>query len=72
MKRITLHIEGMSCTHCEKRVEKALKEIKNLISSKANFENKTLEITYEGELDLDMVKRLIEAEGYKVQYPTKI
>ncbi|XDD50730.1 heavy-metal-associated domain-containing protein [Leptospira sp. WS92.C1] len=63
MKEITLTVEGMTCTHCLRTVESALKEIG--LSAKANLENK--EIVYQGsgsDEELSKVKTAIQEEGY--------
>jgi copper chaperone CopZ len=66
MNRLTLTIEGMTCHHCEMTVEKAVKQLKNVLSAKADHQNKTLEIVYTGELKIEDVKQKIEEAGYKV------
>ncbi len=66
MNRLTLTVEGMTCHHCEMTVEKAVKQLKNVISAKADHMNKTLEIVYTGELNINDVKEKVESVGYKV------
>lgn len=66
MNRLTLTVEGMTCNHCEMTVEKAVKQLKNVVSAKANHMNKTLEIVYTGELNIEDVKAKVEEVGYKV------
>jgi len=66
MNRLTLTIEGMTCHHCEMTVEKAVKQLKNVLSVKADHQNKTLEIVYTGELKIEDVKQKVEEAGYKV------
>jgi len=66
MNRLTLTIEGMTCHHCEMTVEKAVKQLKNILSAKADHQNKTLEIVYTGELKIEDVKQKVEEAGYKV------
>jgi len=66
MNRLTLTIEGMTCHHCEMTVEKAVKQLKNVLSAKADYQNKTLEIVYTGELKIEDVKQKVEEAGYKV------
>jgi len=66
MNRITLTVEGMTCHHCEMTVEKAVKQLKNVVSAKADHMNKTLEIIYTGELKVEDVKQKVEEVGYKV------
>lgn len=66
MNRLTLTVEGMTCHHCEMTVEKAVKQLKNVVSAKADHTSKTLEIIYTGELNIEDVKQKIEEVGYKV------
>jgi copper chaperone CopZ len=66
MNRLTLTIEGMTCHHCEMTVEKAVKQLKNVLSAKADHQNKTLEIVYTGELKIEDVKQKVKEAGYKV------
>jgi copper chaperone CopZ len=47
-------------------VEKAVKQLKNVLSAKADHQNKTLEIVYTGELKIEDVKQKVEEAGYKV------
>ncbi|TGM97951.1 heavy-metal-associated domain-containing protein [Leptospira yasudae] len=63
MKEIKLTVEGMTCAHCLKTVESALKEVG--LTGKANLENK--EVVYQGEgteEELKKVKAAILEEGY--------
>ena len=43
----TLNIEGMSCIHCAKKVETALKQIKQVKSAKEEIEDSVLKDTIE-------------------------
>jgi copper chaperone CopZ len=65
IKKKTLTVEGMTCHHCEMTVEKALSEIRGVKSAKADHSNKSVEVEYKGELDIDQVKEKIEKSGYK-------
>lgn len=63
MKEIKLSVEGMTCAHCLKTVESALKEVG--LTGKASLENK--EVVYQGEgtsEELSKVKAAILEEGY--------
>ncbi|TGK36424.1 copper chaperone [Leptospira gomenensis] len=63
MKEIKLAVQGMTCAHCVKTVEFALKKID--LNGKANLENE--EVVYQGtgnEEELSRVKAAIEEEGY--------
>ncbi|MDV6237246.1 cation transporter [Leptospira ellisii] len=63
MKEIKLAVAGMTCAHCVKTVESALKEIG--LNGKASLENG--EVVYQGEGtegELSEVRAAIEEEGY--------
>ena len=59
-KKIIVNIEGMSCSHCAKRVEESLKKIKNVKSVKVNLDKKNSTVTYKSEINIDDIKREIE------------
>ncbi|MFN3135975.1 MAG: heavy-metal-associated domain-containing protein [Candidatus Kryptonium sp.] len=66
MNKLILTVEGMTCHHCEMTIENAVKQLKNVVSAKADHTNKTLEIIYTGELKIDDVKQKVEEVGYRV------
>jgi Cu+-exporting ATPase len=66
IKQQTVKVEGMTCGHCEMTVEKAVKQVPNVKSAKASVKDKTVEITFNGELDLSAVKAKVEEAGYQV------
>lgn len=63
----TLNVEGMSCMHCVKKVETALKEIKGVKSVNVSLENKTAEVTLKEDVDNSILKKAIEDAGYEVK-----
>ena len=67
MKEIILNVEGMVCTGCEKRVENALKEIKNVKEVTANHENNKVTIKMEDEADIKEIKNRIDELGFEVK-----
>lgn len=64
-KKIIIKINGMSCSHCAKRVEDALKEIDNIKKVKVNLDDNTAIISYKDEIDLDLVKNKINDLDYE-------
>lgn len=61
----TILIEGMSCGHCVKAVEEALKELDGIKSVNVNLEEKKANI--EGDsLDYNKIKEAIDEAGYRV------
>lgn len=64
-KKKTLTVDGMTCHHCEMTVEKALMELEGVKAAKADHSNKTVELQYKNELNLEQVRTKIEKAGYK-------
>lgn len=62
MKKI--NIEGMSCNHCSGAVEKVLKGLEGVTVDHISLEDKAAYV--EGELDEQLVKKVIEEEGFTV------
>ena len=55
-----IEIEGMSCGHCSKKVETALKSVN------VSLEKKKAEVILKQEVNNDMLKSIVEELGYKV------
>ena len=62
----TISVDGMRCMHCAKKVEDALKEIKEVKSVKVILEDKKVEIILKSEIDDKILKDTIENLGYVV------
>lgn len=66
MKTIELTVEGMTCGHCERSVEEALKEIG--AQGKANSKTGLTQITFdENTTDLEKIRHAIDESGYTVK-----
>lgn len=65
MKNITLNVEGMSCGHCVKSVEGALKEIGATATVDLNAKTVTVQFD-ESKLTVESIKEAIEEQGYDV------
>ena len=61
----TLKIEGMSCSHCSGRVEKALNALPG-VRAKVNLDAAEAVIEAPSKIGLEKLKRVIEEAGYKV------
>jgi len=59
-------IEGMSCKHCVKHVEDALKEIEGIISVKVDLKNKNATVDLANEINDERIRSAIEDAGYEV------
>lgn len=65
MTNVTLKVEGMSCGHCVKAVEGALKELG--AQGKVDLSAKSVEVQYdELKVSLETIKEAIEDQGYDV------
>jgi Cu+-exporting ATPase len=60
----TVKIEGMSCAHCARRVEKALGAIPG-VSAVVHLESGTAELSSDGEIDFSAIERAVADAGYK-------
>jgi len=63
----TVDVEGMSCSHCTSRVEKACMQTDGVISAKASVENRNVVITANKAVDIEQIKTGIKNAGYEVK-----
>jgi len=61
----TLNIEGMTCTHCSSRVEKALNKIDG-VNAKVYLETKSADITLTKSVEDKVLINAVEEAGYTV------
>ncbi|OPZ74542.1 MAG: Copper chaperone CopZ [Firmicutes bacterium ADurb.Bin456] len=64
MEEIKLFVEGMSCSHCQRAVEKALKEIKGVEKVQVDLGKKEVVVT--GSAARDKLAEAIVEAGYEV------
>jgi len=68
MKQIYLTVEGMSCTGCESRIERSLKELDGVRHVKADREAGAVTVMLEDlQTDERAVRSRIEQGGYEVK-----
>lgn len=60
-----INVDGMSCSHCAKKVENSLKEIDGVIKVSVNLDKKEVIITSKFEIDTNLLRKKIEDLGYK-------
>jgi len=66
MQKEVLKVNGMSCNHCKKSIENALKEIG--VSGAVNLEEKNVVMEYDKQkVSLEKVISEIEDQGYEVE-----
>lgn len=65
MKKI-IGIEGMSCSHCAKKVEDAFCKLPETENVKVNLDDKNAEIEFFSDIDDKIISDLIKSAGYTV------
>ena len=67
MTKITLNVEGMSCSHCVNAVKNALTALGGVSEVEVDLERKTATLEYSAdEVTLERIIEAIEEEGYDV------
>lgn len=61
-----INIEGMSCGHCVRHVEEALKEIVGVAYVTVSLEGKYAAVELSGDVDDSKLQEAIEEAGYDV------
>ncbi|MDD2350874.1 MAG: sulfite exporter TauE/SafE family protein [Synergistaceae bacterium] len=64
-----LKISGMTCVNCKKRIEKALKATKGVMSADIDFPTSILTVTYNSDTDIKTIEGIIEDLGYGTSMP---
>ena len=62
----TLHIEGMMCGHCEKRVKKALENVDGVAVANVSHTAGTAVVTLNKEVSNETLKKAVEDQDYSV------
>lgn len=65
MVKETLKIEGMTCAACARRIEKVTSKLDGVKESSVNFATEKLSISYENNMNIETIKKVIEKAGYK-------
>jgi copper chaperone len=67
MQNIVLKVEGMSCSHCENRIKKAVGKLTGVSGVNVSLQDKTVSIDLDPTLiDPVKIRQTIEYEGYDV------
>ena len=63
-----LHVERMTCDHCEMTIEGGVKELTGIVSVKANHIDSTTIVKYDAsKVSLASISKAIEKKGYLVK-----
>ncbi|MEI6579104.1 MAG: copper chaperone CopZ [Eubacteriales bacterium] len=67
MEKVTLNVEGMSCSHCEHAVKTAVGALDGVASVEVSLAEKKVTVEYDaGKVSTADFKLAIEDEGYDV------
>jgi len=61
-----LKVEGMTCSHCESAVKKAVSAISGVTEVAVDLASKTVTVTHNETVTADSIKNEIEEQGYDV------
>ena len=63
-----LSVGGMSCSHCENAIIKAVGELNGVDSVKVDLKSKKVSVEYDSErVDIQTIRDTIEDQGYDVK-----
>lgn len=67
MEKAVLNVGGMSCSHCENAVKKAVGELDGVDLVTVDLQGKTVTVIYDAsKATLDSIRNEIEDQGYDV------
>ncbi|WNY23930.1 Copper chaperone CopZ [Methanimicrococcus hongohii] len=67
MDTVTFKVGGMTCGHCQRRVEDALKDVDGVSKATVNLEKGEATIEYDGfKTNPDTLKKAVASAGYEV------
>lgn len=67
MEQTVLKVEGMSCNHCVKAIEKAIGTLPGIENVSVDLKSKTVTVNYDpAQSPLDTIKAQIDDQGYEV------
>ena len=67
MKHTTLKVQGMTCQHCVKAIEKSVGKLAGVTEVAVNWANAQVDVHFdERQSDEAAIKAVIQEEGYEV------
>ena len=64
----TLNVEGMSCSHCENSVKRAVGALNGVLNVTVDLKGKKVSVEFDSEkVSLETIKDTIEDQGYDVR-----
>lgn len=66
MKKESYLVEGMTCSGCERTVERVIKNLEGVETTKADLKSATVEVEYDpSKVTIDQIKSSINKVGYR-------
>ena len=70
MKRITIEVHGMKCSMCEAHVNDSIRKSCKIKKVKSNHKKNQTIVIADDSIDLDIIRKAIENQGYTVENMT--
>ncbi|MDK2902377.1 MAG: copper chaperone [Clostridiales bacterium] len=67
MAQMVFSVKGMSCDHCVKNIEKAVKTLDGVDDVRADLDTKEVTVKYSGDVNGEDIKKAINDAGYSVE-----
>lgn len=64
-KRRTIAVAGMTCTGCEDNIENALKNVPGVRRAEANYDDESVEVVIEDDVDDQRIGDAVYDAGYE-------
>ena len=61
-----LYVEGMTCSHCEIAVKKAVSAISGVTEVAVDLAEKTVTVTHDESVTVACIQAVVEEQGYDV------
>jgi copper chaperone CopZ len=64
--RAAYQVEGMTCSGCERTVQKVIANLQGVESAKADLQTSTVSVEYDPEkVNIDQIKSAVNSVGYR-------
>ena len=67
MTTLTLSVPDISCDHCKASIEEAVGSLETVDSVEVSVDQKTVNVSFRGAVDLPAVTAALEDQGYDVE-----
>jgi copper chaperone CopZ len=65
-KRESYLVEGMTCSGCERAIQRVLSNLQGVVSAKADLNSSTVSVEYDSEkVNVDQIKSAVNNIGYR-------